>query len=123
MEAIDVELSDFTLRCRSLLLSHVATSLSRGLEPGEQVVLHDRVLGYYSARVADIGFDIGETLYRLQIGARLTEEEARERLLGATDPPPGRLTRSEILDLLAQLRASTRTLPAASRHRRTGAAL
>jgi hypothetical protein len=122
MEAIEIELSEFTLRCRSLLLSHRATSSPRGLEPGEQVVLRDPVRGHYAAHVADLTFEPSDTVYRLALGARLTDEEARERLLGRTAPVAGTLTKQDLLDLLGQLRAAGSTVPAA-RHRRTDTAL
>jgi hypothetical protein len=122
METIDVELNDFTLRCRSLLVSHAEASLSRGLEPGEQVVLHDRVRGYYTAHVSDLGFQPADTLYRLTLGVRLTEEEARERLLGTIAASPEPVTRQDLLDLLGNLRANGRTIPA-GRHRRADTAL
>jgi hypothetical protein len=117
MEAIDIDLSDFTRRCRSVSVSHVAASLPRGLEPGEQVVLHDRVHGYYTGVVADLDFEPADTVYRVEIGVRLTDLEALERLHGVLEPTGGRITRQDLLDLLGQLRSSSATVPAAARHR------
>ena len=111
MEAIDVELSDFSLRCRSLAVSHVATSLTRGLEPGEQVVLHDRVRGYFTAHVSDLDFEPADTVYRLSLGVRLTQAEAHDRLLGTSASAPGPVTNQDLLDLLGRLRATTSTIP------------
>lgn len=122
METIEVEINDFTLRSRSLLVGHVASALPRGLEPGEQVLVHDRVRGYFSAHVADLGFELADTVYRLQLGARLTDEEAHERLRGTIAPAPGTLTKQDLVDLLGQLRATSRTIPAAQ-PRRTDTAL
>jgi hypothetical protein len=118
METVDVELSDFTLRARSMLVSHVASGLTRGLEPGEQVIVRDATRGRFSAYVADIGFEPADTVYRLRIGVRLTEEEAAERLRGASAPAAGgTLTRQGVLDLLGELRAAGRTVPAPARRR------
>jgi hypothetical protein len=70
MEIIDVELDELTLRRRSLLVSHRRTSLDRGLEPGERVVLRDPCRGTYSGHVADLGFELADTLYRIALGVR-----------------------------------------------------
>jgi hypothetical protein len=121
METIDVELGDLTLRSRSMRLSHVASDLRRGLEPGEQVVLRDPVRGHFTARVADIGFEPADTVYRVEIGVRLTEEEAGARLLGADTRAASGLATQDVLDLLGQLRAAGRTLPARQRSRGTRA--
>jgi hypothetical protein len=125
MEIIDVELSDFTLRSRSMLVSHVSSALTRGLEPGEQVVLRDRVRGHFSAHVADIGFEPADTLYRVRIGVRLTAEEAGERVRRGTASAVGSLSKQDVLDLLGDLRSAGRTLPAARplREKRSGTAL
>jgi hypothetical protein len=117
METIEVELSDFTLRARSMLVSHVATSLARGLEPGEHVLLHDRARGHFSASVADVGFEPADTLYRIRIGVRLTDEEAGERRRRETASAVDGLTKQDVLDLLGELRSAGRSLPAAGRHR------
>lgn len=118
MEVIDVTLGDFTLRCRSLLLSHVAAGLARGLEPGEEVVLHDPARGHYAARVADIGFEPADTVYRLHLGARLTLADVRERVAGRTPVRAGRVSSRELLDLLGELR-SRRAVPVRGRRRDT----
>lgn len=123
MEAIDLDLSDFSLRCRSVSVSHVAASLPRGLEPGEQVVLHDRVRGYYSGSVADLAFEPADTSYRIAIGVRLTEAEAAERLHGVATPTSDRITKQDLLDLLGQLRSASATISTAGRHRRADKAL
>jgi hypothetical protein len=123
VETLEVELSDFTLRCRSLLAAHSSVpTLTRGLEPGEQVVLHDRVRGYWSAHVADLGFEPADTVYRLRLGVRLSEEEAHERVLGRREPVAATsVTKQELLDLLGRLRTQSPAAPAAGR--RTDTAL
>jgi hypothetical protein len=133
METIDVEIVAFTLRARSMLVPHSSTALARGLDPGERVILHDTRLGHFSAIVADIAFEPNDTIYRLKVGVRLTPEEADERRRRAPAPAApaapeaipaipaipatGTLTRQDLLDLLGQLRATDRNLPA-GRHRR-----
>jgi hypothetical protein len=79
------------------------------------------VRGHFTARVADIGFEPADTVYRMEIGVRLTEEEAGARLLGAAAPAPNGLTTQDVLDLLGQLRAAGRTLPERRRRAETRA--
>lgn len=112
MEQIAVELSPFTRRSRSVAVSHVAQGLERGLEPGEHVVVHDPAGDeYISAVVADIHFELDDTTYRLELGARITREEAIEW----TAPPVegDRLTTRDLIDLLAELRRSEREVASA----------
>ena len=107
MECIEVQLSDFTLRCRSTVVSHLAAALPRGLEPGEEVVLHDQVRGYYAGHVADLDFEPADTFYRIRIGVRLDVEDALDRLGGAA-PAAGPVGHQELLDLLGELRGADR---------------
>ncbi|SFC32155.1 hypothetical protein SAMN04487968_105169 [Nocardioides terrae] len=123
MQSIEVELGDFSLRRRSLLVSHVAADLPRGLEPGEQVLLHDRVRGYFSAHVADLDFTAGDTVYRVAIRRGLTDDQALERMRGTFAPTGGRITRTDLVDLLGQLRGTVAAAPApvpATATRRSG---
>jgi hypothetical protein len=103
MEHIEVELSEFTRRSRSTVVSHVAAGLSRGLEPGEQVVLHDATHGSFAGEVVDLEFEPADTLYRIRVGVRLGVEDALERLGGA-QPSGERVGHQELLDLLGELR-------------------
>ena len=112
METLDVTLTDFTLRARSLLVSHMGSSLARGLERGEELVVRAAGRGWFSAYVADIGFEPADTVYRVEIGVRLTAEEAGERLHRQAAPAAGSLTKQDVLDLLGGLRAAGRTVPA-----------
>lgn len=109
MEIIDTELGEFTLRRRSLLVSHVAAGLTRGLEPDEQVVVRGPAGEHYRARVADIAFDLTDTVYRLRLGAPVSAEEAERTqradaaaaagVLPASEP----VSEAELLGLLAEL--------------------
>lgn len=123
VQTLEVELPDFVLRRRSLQVSHVASgSLERGLEPGELVLLHDRVRGFWAARVADLDFELADTVYRLDIGVRLSAAEASELALGRREAAaPGPVSKQELLDLLGRLRGLTSTAPAS--RRRTDTAL
>jgi hypothetical protein len=123
MEQVEIELADFTLRCRSVAVSHRGAGLARGLEPGEQLLLHDRRRGWFLGRVADLDFTATDTLYRIQVGVRLTDGEAAERLSGAAPAAgPGAVAIPEVLDLLGVLAGrpvpSARPLAPASQRRR-----
>jgi hypothetical protein len=124
METIDVALNDFALRCRSLLVSHISAALPRGLEPGEQVLLHDRRRGWFTGHVANISFEPADTVYRVKMGVRLTDDEARERRRATAESQVGSLSQQDVLDLLGELRAASRTIPVAvPRRRRSDTAL
>ena len=112
MQKIVVALSPFTRRSRSLAVSHVALGLSRGLEPGEHVLVHDPEADeHFTAIVADIAFETADTSYRLEIGTRITAAEAAEWLAPPRDDD--RLTTQDIVALLEALRRSERDVSAA----------
>lgn len=112
MEQIMVALSPFTRRSRSLAVSHTEQELARGLEPGEHVIVHDAHADeYFSALVADIDFDLTDTSYRLELGGRITPAEAAEWMAPPTND--GHLSTRDIVDLLAELRRSERSVSAA----------
>ncbi|UMG92938.1 hypothetical protein [Nocardioides sp. TF02-7] len=103
MEKIELELTAFTLRAGSVAVSHVGQRLTRGLEPGELVLLRDVRTGrHHTAAVADISFEVADTVYRLEVGAPISETEAARWLRPAGDT--GHLTNGDIMALLAQLR-------------------
>ncbi|WP_110206936.1 hypothetical protein [Nocardioides daejeonensis] len=105
MELIGIEMSEFTRRARSILLNHSDLALDRGLEPGERVVLWDALSGdYHSGTVADIDFSLEDTHYRFEIGIRLPEDLALDRITGMPSSSRGLGTR-EVFALLQQLRA------------------
>lgn len=112
MEQINVALSPFTRRSRSLAVSHQAHELSRGLEPGEHVLIHDPVADeHFNAVVADIHFDLDDTSYRLTVGGRITAGEAAEWMAPSLDDD--NLTTRDLVDLLAELRRGERDISAA----------
>jgi hypothetical protein len=61
-------------------LHHSRTTLARGLEPGEELVILDADGEYHAAVVVDIDFVLDDTVYVLQTGVRLPEELAVARL-------------------------------------------
>lgn len=112
MQQIVVALSPFTRACRSLAVSHHEQRLSRGLEPGEHVLVHDPATGdHVSAVVADVHFDLDDTSYRLTLGGRITADEAATWLAPALDED--HLTTGDLVALLADLRRSEREVSAA----------
>lgn len=108
MQQIDIELSQLTLRRRSVPVSHRAAGLSAALEVGESVVLRDVSGEYYSATVAEHSFELDDTHYRLDLGVRLPEEIALDRVAGfpfAFDSEG----LQELLDLIGQVRSAPMT--------------
>ncbi|MBZ5737791.1 hypothetical protein [Nocardioides mangrovi] len=87
---------------RAVVVAHSQTGLERGLEHREGVVLHTAEGDYYAAQVGGIDFDIDDTIYTFDIGARLPEDLALERVEGL-DPAVHDLSLHEIVDLLGEL--------------------
>ena len=107
MELIDIELTEFTRRSRSVVLAHRDADLDRGLEYGERVLLHTGD-EYRTAVVADIDFDLEDTHYRLILGGRVPAELAQERVNGTAETVSGRVSVHDIADLLARSGAGHR---------------
>lgn len=102
---VEVTLSPFTLRSRSVGLSHATTSLPRGLDLGEHVLLHDPATRtHYTGIVADIDFSLDDTHYRIELGTRITAAEAQQWL--EPDTATSRVTAGDVARLLSSLRAS-----------------
>ena len=115
VEQIVVSLSPFTRRNRSFAVDHRGSGLSRGLEPGEHLVLHDPWDNeHFTAIVADVDFTLTDTTYRIEVGTRITAAEAAECV--APPAADGRLTTQDIAALLADLRRSERDVSAALAH-------
>jgi hypothetical protein len=107
VELIDIELSEFTRRSRSVVLDHGASGLGRGLEYGERVLL--RTDGEFrTAVVADIDFDLEDTHYRLILGGRVPAEIALERASASLPPVSGRVSVHDVADMLARSGAGHR---------------
>lgn len=88
-------------------VSHAGAALERGLELGEDVVVHCADGEFLSARVTGLEFELEDTLYRLDLGVRLPLEEAAVRLgveSGALAPRRPPVAGSDVLDLLGELR-------------------
>lgn len=86
---------------RMFPLHHSHTSLTRGLEPGEEIVIIDADGEYHAAAVVDIAFTADDTVYVLQTGVRLPEEHARARVEGADGTGPGGV--DGVVDLIGEM--------------------
>jgi len=105
METLELALSEFTKRSRSVLIAHGTTTLDRGLEPGETVLVRDGE-SLRAATVADIAFELTDTFYRLELGRELDATES-QALASAT--PSGHAV--DTLELVALLREARRQHP------------
>ena len=108
MELIDIELSEFTRRSRSLVLAHADSGLRRGLEYGERVILHTGGDEYRTAVVADVDFALEDTHYRLILGGRVPAELVPEKVAGTAPSVSGRVSVHDIADMLARSGAVNR---------------
>jgi len=107
VELIDIELTEFTRRSRSVVLAHSGSGLDRGLEYGERVLLHSAD-EYRTAVVADIDFSLEDTHYRLVIGGRVPAEIALERAGRSSSTVSGKVSVHDIADMLARSGAGHR---------------
>ncbi len=115
MELIGIEMSDFTRRARSMLLNHADLALDFALDEGERLVLWDALSGdYHSGTVVDVDRFGSEVQYRVEIGIRLPEELALDRITGMRSTT-ARLSNQDIVDLLEQLRVATAPLTTTNR--------
>jgi hypothetical protein len=87
---------------RELLVAHSQTGLRRGLDHGETLVLRTADGELHAVRVVDMSFELTDTVYTLEVGARLPEDLARERVAGL-DAAVHDLALHEVVDLLGQL--------------------
>ena len=108
MELIDIELSEFTRRSRSLVLAHADSGLRRGLEYGERVILHTGGDEYRTAVVADVDFTLEDTHYRMILGGRVPAELVPEKVAGTAPSLSGRVSVHDIADMLARSGAANR---------------
>jgi hypothetical protein len=102
MELIEVDRVVPGEAAHTAVLAHSETTLRRGLEHGEPVVLRVGGRDHYAAKVRRIEFEVDDTIYILDLGARLPDELATERLAGLT--PDHDLAVHELGDLLGDLR-------------------
>lgn len=112
MQQLEVAMSPFTRRSRSIAVSHNSQDLTRGLDVGDHVLLHDPVTDtYFSSVVADVTFELEDTCYRVVIGGQITPTEATEWVAPLLNED--RLTTRDIAQLLAELRDGERQISAA----------
>jgi len=87
----------------TVLVAHSQTTLRRGLEFGEEVVVREAGADFHAAVVVEIDFEPDDTLYTLILGTRLPPDLAGERLEGL-DPSRHDLELHELVDLLGDVR-------------------
>ena len=107
MKLIEIELSEFTRRSRSLVVAHSGSGLDRGLEYGERVLVNTGG-EYRTAVVADIDFTLEDTQYRLVLGGRVPPELVEEKVNGSVPAVSGRVSVHDIADMLARSGATHR---------------
>ncbi|WP_232678140.1 hypothetical protein [Nocardioides sp. R-C-SC26] len=83
-----------------VVVRHSDTTLARGLEPGEEIVVLDADGELRSAHVVDLDFSLTDTHYVLEVGLRLPEEVASRRIEGEQEDAG----MTELLGLLGELR-------------------
>ena len=103
MEIIELDESVQVRGERVLVVGHSLTGLTRGLDPKEPVVLRTSDADHYAAQVRSIEFELDDTIYTFEVGARLPEDLALERI-GGLDPKRHDLSMHELVDLLGELR-------------------
>ena len=86
----------------TVVVAHSETSLGRGLEYGEPVVLLVAGRDHYAARVREIQFEPEDTVYVLDLSTRLPGDLAEERVAGLR--PDHDLQLHELVDLLGDVR-------------------
>ena len=84
----------------TVVVAHSETTLRRGLEFGEEVVVREAGADFHAAVVVEIAFELDDTLYTLILGTRLPPDLARERL----DPDRHDVELHELVDLLGDVR-------------------
>lgn len=104
MLLVETEVAEFTRRSRSLQVSHTATGLPRGLEPGEVVVVRSGA-EHWTGCVVDVDFTLDDTVYRLSLGGVVPVEQAEALLREEAAEAP----RVDVADVVAML-GSLRTL-------------
>jgi len=92
-------------------VAHSSTTLERGLEPGERVLVRHGE-GHLMAFVRDISFDLTDTHYRLELGFPVSASDADMLLAEALGSGPVRLG-----DVLGLLRDAPREAPRPSTRR------
>lgn len=101
MERLDLDLNAFSRRAGSMEVAHTTTALTRGLEPGERVLIRSGE-EHLIATVRDISFDLTDTLYRLELGTTIARDDVE--LLLAEAAGPGSMEMSDVLGLLRDAR-------------------
>lgn len=80
MHVVEVNLTEFTRRSRSVVVNHGDTDLPRGLEYGESIMVHIGGEEYRTAVVVAVEFSLTDTHYRLIIGGRVPRNLVHEHI-------------------------------------------
>ncbi|WP_141014515.1 hypothetical protein [Nocardioides sambongensis] len=108
---IELALTAFTRRSRSISISHLEHDLPRGLDRGEHVLLEDPTTRtHWTGIVADVDFSADDTHYRLELGTRITSAETAQWLDPGRSRPAGGLSTGDVAELLIALRRSQQGL-------------
>ncbi len=110
MELVDVTLTDFTRRSRSVVIAHSDTALTRGLDYGESLLVRVDGGEYRTAVVVDIMFQADDTEYRLVLGGRVPGDLVAERLETPVrrERTRERVSVNDIVDMLGRAGAAQR---------------
>lgn len=105
MQQIQAALTAFTRRSGSIRVSHRQTQLSRGLDLGDQILVHDPATDTHMvATVAEVDFELADTSYRLSLGREITAGEAAEWMTPVPVQASHRLSTRNIMTMLDLLR-------------------
>jgi hypothetical protein len=107
VELIDVEISEFTRRSRSFLVTHEDTGLARSLEYGERVLVNTGE-EYRTAVVADIDHDRDHAYYRLVLGGQVPAGLALDRMREGSPRLSGRVSVHDVTEVMAHAREGRR---------------
>lgn len=103
MLLVETEVAEFTRRSRSLLVSHTAAGLPRGLEPGEVVVVRSGA-EHWTGCVVDLDFTLDDTVYRLSLGGVVPADQAEALLCEDAAAEAPRVDVADVVAMLGSLR-------------------
>lgn len=97
---VDVTLTEFTRRSRSVVVAHSDTGLTRGLNRGDSLLVRVDGEEYRTGVVVDIEFLPDDTVYRLILGGRVPDDLVAERLQAQRERDASRVSVHDIVDML-----------------------
>lgn len=85
MHSLQLELSEFSRRRRSVEMTIDDETFSRRFETGEKVLINDPNSGWWSAVIAEVGPGSGDHSYRINLIRQISVVQAhREALIAAS---------------------------------------